>query len=177
MHVHFLTQSTSLHINVFFCTKKSIFVASKNYGWTTDVTWTILQMSLLCFWTLIVLITLLSMEGQKALKFHQKYLNLCSEDEQRFYRFGMTWAWAINDIIVIFGWTDPLSLSSGQVEWKSVCFDAFGLNSSARSQCKEQVDSLFLMAPRIVSEDWSENLVLQLRHNVMSSQRNIEWCW
>ncbi len=25
--------------------------------------------------------TMLSMEGQKALGFHQKYLNLCSEDE------------------------------------------------------------------------------------------------
>ncbi len=47
-----------------------------------------------------MLITLLSMAGQKALKFHQKYLNLCSEDEQRSYRFGTT---AINDRIVIFG--------------------------------------------------------------------------
>ncbi len=26
--------------------------------------------------------TVLPMEGQKALGFHQKYLNLCSEDEQ-----------------------------------------------------------------------------------------------
>ncbi len=33
---------------------------------------------------------LLSMEGQKALGFHQKYLNLCSEDERRSYGFGTT---------------------------------------------------------------------------------------
>ncbi len=33
---------------------------------------------------------LLSMEGQKALRFHQKYLNLCSEDEQRSSGFGTT---------------------------------------------------------------------------------------
>ncbi len=30
-------------------------------------------------------VALLSMEDQKALGFHQKYLNLCSEDEQRSY--------------------------------------------------------------------------------------------
>ncbi len=29
--------------------------------------------------------SLLSMEGQKALGFHQKYLDLCSEDEQKSY--------------------------------------------------------------------------------------------
>ncbi len=35
-------------------------------------------------------VVLLSMEGQRALRFHQKYLNLCSEDEQRSYRFETT---------------------------------------------------------------------------------------
>ncbi len=35
-------------------------------------------------------LALLSMKGQKALRFHQKYLNLCSEDEQRSYGFGTT---------------------------------------------------------------------------------------
>ncbi len=53
---------------------KSILVASYHYGWTTDFTWTILMMSLLRFWALIVLGSLLSMEGQKALGFHQNYL-------------------------------------------------------------------------------------------------------
>ncbi len=45
-------------------------------------------MSLLPFWALNVVVVLLSMEGQKALGFNQKYLNLCSEDEQRFDRVG-----------------------------------------------------------------------------------------
>ncbi len=64
---------------------KSILVASYNYGWTTDVTWTILTMSLQTFWALNVSIVLLSMERQKALGFHRKYLKLFSEDERRFY--------------------------------------------------------------------------------------------
>ncbi len=34
--------------------------------------------------------TCVSMDGQKALGFLQKYLNLCSKDEQRSYGFGMT---------------------------------------------------------------------------------------
>uniref|UniRef100_A0A8C2E5G3 CBM21 domain-containing protein n=1 Tax=Cyprinus carpio TaxID=7962 RepID=A0A8C2E5G3_CYPCA len=50
----------------------------------------ILLMSLLPFWALNMVVTLLSMEGQKALRFHQKYLNLCFEDERRSCGFGMT---------------------------------------------------------------------------------------
>ncbi len=30
-------------------------------------------------------------EGQIALRFYQKYLNLCSEDERRFYGFDAQW--------------------------------------------------------------------------------------
>ncbi len=52
-----------------------------------------------------ILVTLLSMQGQRALRFHQKYLNLCSEDEWRSYGFGTTWGWVINDRIFIFGRT------------------------------------------------------------------------
>ncbi len=40
------------------------------------------------FVSLNVVDALLSLEGQKALGFHQKYLNLCSEDEQRSFGFG-----------------------------------------------------------------------------------------
>ncbi len=54
------------------------------------------------------------MQDQKALGFHQKYLNLCSEDERRSYRFEITRGWVINDIIFIFGWTIPLSWDNGQ---------------------------------------------------------------
>ncbi len=54
-------------------------------------TWTILMMSLLSFWALNVSVALLSIQGQKALRFPQKYLHLCSEDEWRSYGFGTTW--------------------------------------------------------------------------------------
>ncbi len=59
-------------------------------GWTADVTWTILTMSLIPFWALNVSVALRSMQGLKALIVHQKYLNLCSEDK-RSYGFGTTW--------------------------------------------------------------------------------------
>ncbi len=36
-------------------------------------------------------------ECLRALTFHQKYLNLCSEDERRSYEFGATWGWVIHD--------------------------------------------------------------------------------
>ncbi len=65
--------------------------------------YTILMMSILHFFALTMVVHLLSMEGQKALGFLQKYLNLCSEDERRSYRFGTTWGWVFNDRIFILG--------------------------------------------------------------------------
>ncbi len=47
-------------------------------------------------------------EGQRALRFHQKYHNVCSEDERRSYVFETTQGWVINHIIFSFGWTIPL---------------------------------------------------------------------
>ncbi len=61
-------------------------------------------------WSGNISVTLLSMEGQKALGFHQKYLHLFSEDERRSYEFGTTWGWVINDNIFILGWAIPLIL-------------------------------------------------------------------
>ncbi len=52
--------------------------------------------------TLIVVITLLSMEDKRALRIHQKYLHLCSEDDRRSYGLGTIWGWVINYIIYIF---------------------------------------------------------------------------
>ncbi len=89
------------------------------YGWTPDVTWTILPMSLLRFCALIVIISLLSMEGQRALRFHQIYLNLSSEDEQRSYGFGTTWGWVINDKNFIFWWINPLR-SDAIFQWRKI---------------------------------------------------------
>ncbi len=58
----------------------------------------------------------------RALGFHQRYLNLCSKDEQMSYGFGTKWGWEMNDIISIFGWTIPLTrcvryLSSNGCLW------------------------------------------------------------
>ncbi len=53
-----------------------------------------------------------------ALRFHKKYLHLCSKDERRSYRFGTTWGWVINDRIFILGWTNPLRL----VLWSRVTY-------------------------------------------------------
>ncbi len=55
------------------------------------------------FLGLDVSVTLLSMQGQKALGFHQIYLNSCSDDERMSYGFGTTWGWVINDRIFILG--------------------------------------------------------------------------
>ncbi len=49
-----------------------------------------------------VSVALLSMQGQKALGFYQKYLNSCYEDKRRSYMFRTTWARVINDRIFIF---------------------------------------------------------------------------
>ncbi len=57
----------------------------------------ILLMSLLPFWALNVSVAVLSMQGQKAPGFYQKYLNLCFEDG-----FGTTRGRVINDRICIF---------------------------------------------------------------------------
>ncbi len=79
-------------INALFLFSKSIFfIASVNCGWTTDFPWTILMTSLLPFWVLNMSVVLLFMEGLRALRFHQKYIYLCSEDERRSYGFGTTW--------------------------------------------------------------------------------------
>ncbi len=79
------------YVSIVFFAHKNILKASSNYGWTPDVTWTILPMSLLRFCALIMVISLLSMERWE-LRFHQQYLYFCS-DELR---------------IFIFGWTNPL---------------------------------------------------------------------
>ncbi len=65
-------------------------------------------MSMLSFWTWEHCSCVAVYAGQRALRFHQKYLNLCSEDERRSYGFGTTCGWVINDRIFIFGSTNPL---------------------------------------------------------------------
>ncbi len=75
------------------------FFVHKKYSDSTMVeplmSLTSLMRSLLHFWALNVSVALLSIEGRKALGFHHKYLNLCSEDERGSYRFRTTWGWVI----------------------------------------------------------------------------------
>ncbi len=58
-------------------------------------------------------VVFLSMECQIALRFHQKHLNLCFEDEWRSYGFGTTWGWVMYRIFIL-GWTYPLTPSTIQ---------------------------------------------------------------
>ncbi len=67
-------------------------------------------MSLLTFWATNVSVVLLSIQGQKALGFHQKYCNMCSKKEEwRSNGFGTTWGWVTN-YWQIFGWTRSIPL-------------------------------------------------------------------
>ncbi len=59
-------------------------------------------------------VVLRSMDGQKTVRFHPKYLNLCSEDERRSYGFRTTWGRVINDRIFILGWTNLLTWWANQ---------------------------------------------------------------
>ncbi len=63
-----------------------------------------------------IAVALLSVEGQRALVFHQKYLNLWSKDERRPHEFVLTWGEYLNDRIFIFGWTNPVRYIS------NICF-------------------------------------------------------
>jgi len=49
---------------------------------------------------------------EKQLKYSLKYLLLCSTEEEKSYRFGMTWGWVNNERILIFGWTVSLTYPS-----------------------------------------------------------------
>ncbi len=77
MHVHDSTMhvyGAVVHVTLFLFSlrTKSILVASYNYGWPTDVTWTILTMFFLHFWALNVSVALLSMELSES--FHKNIL-------------------------------------------------------------------------------------------------------
>ncbi len=70
------------------CFRVVFFVQNNILHKIKAVTWTILMMSLLPFWALKVSVALLPMQGKRALRFDQKHLNLCPEDEWRSYGFG-----------------------------------------------------------------------------------------
>ncbi len=75
----------------------------------TRVPGCILTMSLLIFWALNISVVLRSMQGQKALGFNQKYLNLFPMI-YRSHKSGTRWGWIINDRIFLFGKTIPVKV-------------------------------------------------------------------
>ncbi len=90
--------------------------------------------------------------GSESSRIHQKYLNLCSEDER-----GITgwtsWRWVINDRIFIFGWTIPLmQFSAFGTICKTLDYQDEG-NHSEKSN----------MLPR---DDWWKISVMVLLHRV-----------
>ncbi len=98
----------------FLSAQKSVFVASQNWSWVTDVTWTVLLMYLLCFWTWEHFSCVAVYGGSESSQISSKHLNLCPEDERRSHGFGTTWGRVINDRIIILGWTNPLMLSGSK---------------------------------------------------------------
>ncbi len=92
--------------------------------------------------------------SQRALRMHQKYLNLCSEDERRSYVFGTTWGCVINDRFFIFGWTIP-------VKWRYVALiiDCKKHGRSVRDVTRRFLKSIF--------EKWAEPTatILAARHH------------
>ncbi len=110
------------------------------------------------------------MEGQKALGIHQKYLNLCSKDEQRTYGFGTTWGWVINDNFSIFGWTIllriDLFLSNTQF---AACYETLidGLGSCGLLWCfLSAVWTLILTAPIHCRGSISRQVILNFSKSV-----------
>ncbi len=92
-----------------------VFFAQKVFSWLRKITFEPLMLHGLFINLLATFldmgtfqVVLLSMEGLRALRFKQKYLNLCSDDERRSYWFGTTSGWVIKEVIFIFGWTNPL---------------------------------------------------------------------
>jgi len=72
---------------------------------------------------------------------------LCSEDEQRSYGVGTAWGWVINDLIFIFGWTNPLSLFSSMLD--TLFFLLLTLRSYSLCHYKNEIflDNLSFMFP------------------------------
>ncbi len=121
-------------------------------------------MYLLPFWVLNMVFSLLSMQSQKAPGFHQKYLNLCSEDERRSYGFGMTWGRVIKDRILFFGWSIPLAL-----EWTCLMSEPVPSRSVISREWDETHDhSKTTPAPGTFPED--NKSLCQNSH--MTSQRS-----
>ncbi len=93
-----------------------VFFAQKQFSWLRKITVELMMLHGLFYRSPYyvsghgnISVVLLSMEGLRALRFTQKHLNLCSDDERRTYGFGKTSGWVINNIIFIFGVNYPFN--------------------------------------------------------------------
>ncbi len=105
------TKIMSLFNNYISLHTKSILVASWcHMDYFTHLLATFLYLGILqlhcCLW-----------EGQRALGFNKKYLNLFSEDERRSHGFGTTWGRVINDRIFIFWVYKPVQVQVQTCRW------------------------------------------------------------
>ncbi len=118
-------------------------------------------------------VVLLSMQGQIALRFHQKYLNLCSEDERRFYVFGTTWGWVINDIIFILGWTNhPLR------SFYSCKLEIFLLLCSSTNyfKLKSFLKNLLLQPSNLILHStYSNQQAMSIHDSIFLQQTALKW--
>jgi len=70
------------------CSSYKVIVSCHKIGTqTTQFIWISFTISLCTFWSVKVLVAW----TVKKLRFHQKYLHLCSQNERKSYRFGMVW--------------------------------------------------------------------------------------
>ncbi len=126
------------------------------------------------------------MEGQRALRFHQNDLNLCSEDEWMSYGFGTTWGWVINHRIFIFWWTIPLILAKileinesekwflGDWQFFSIYF--IWVNNNFFYNNKPGLASLSLSLIRMERTEWSKKFTLETVFTVyLASLMSSQW--
>ncbi len=62
-----------------------------------------------------------------------KYLHLCSAEQRHSYRFGTIWGWVNDDIIFMFRWTIPLSVSYSLQPYIMSLIKTLWQKTSARS--------------------------------------------
>ncbi len=109
-----LFQHTTSEINS-FCTQFVCWTQRKIFWrmWETEQFWGTIDFHSIFFPTMAVN----GAPKQPGYKLSSKYLPLCSAEQRHSYRFGTTWGW-VNDRILIFGWTIPLTYLPSVSKWE-----------------------------------------------------------
>ncbi len=126
-------------------------------------------------------------EGQRALGIHKQYLNLCSEDERRSHGFGMTWRWVVNDRIIFFSWTIPLSFSvfvvlmfvSLSLSWSSPELEPSQIRLIVYQDCERRGRNVLFDsdARKRSTEDAPVTVSAVRTRGLISSNNSISWLW